>query len=308
MNNQSNGNQSKAKNIALWVPQVLTAAAFLMAGFAKLSGQPMMVETFDKIGIGQWFRYVTGGIEVASAILLLIPRLAPVGAAILVCTMIDAVSTHLFVIGGSPVPALVLGCLAAVNEVNMVSYWLGHADINTTHVYRGDRHGDEATHAGKGAIAGGEPCRPVAETRHPGVARQPDQAPEIMCSKSTMPRRAGRQPLETGPASHNSELHITDLMWSSTSDLIDRLCPFPHEPFPQLGQVPDRLFLRARHKHDPYPLDSISAEQTLAIDPQQFAQGVRITPVGLRGRSPSGWTTSTKWQPSSCCSHFTSQS
>ena len=135
MNNQSNGNQSKAKNIALWVPQVLTAAAFLMAGFAKLSGQPMMVETFDKIGIGQWFRYVTGGIEVASAILLLIPRLSPVGAALLVCTMIEAVSTHLFVIGGSPVPALVLGCLAAVNEVNMVSYWLGHADINTTHAY-----------------------------------------------------------------------------------------------------------------------------------------------------------------------------
>jgi putative oxidoreductase len=45
----------------------------------------MMVETFDKIGIGQWFRYVTGGIEVASAVLLLSPRLTPVGAALLVC-------------------------------------------------------------------------------------------------------------------------------------------------------------------------------------------------------------------------------
>ena len=101
MNNQSDSNQSKVKNIALWVPQVLTAAAFLMAGFAKLSGQPMMVETFDKIGIGQWFRYVTGGIEVASAILLLIPRLTPVGAAILVCAMCGAVPTHLLLIGGS---------------------------------------------------------------------------------------------------------------------------------------------------------------------------------------------------------------
>ncbi len=114
MNNQSNGNQSKVKNIALWVPQVFTAVAFLMAGFAKLSGQPMMVETFDKIGIGQWFRYVTGGIEVASAILLLVPRLTPVGAAILVCTMCGAVLTHLLLIGGSPVPALVLGCFAAI--------------------------------------------------------------------------------------------------------------------------------------------------------------------------------------------------
>ena len=85
-----------------------------MAGFAKLSGQPMMVETFDKIGIGQWFRYVTGGIEVASAISLLIPRLSPVGGAILVCTMCGAVLTHLLLIGGSPLPALVLGCFAAI--------------------------------------------------------------------------------------------------------------------------------------------------------------------------------------------------
>ena len=64
---------SRVRNVALWALQIVTAAAFFMAGFAKLSGQPMMVETFGKIGIGQWFRYVTGTIEVASAILLLIP-------------------------------------------------------------------------------------------------------------------------------------------------------------------------------------------------------------------------------------------
>ena len=48
---------------------------------------------FDKIGVGQWFRYVTGGIEVASAILLLIPRLTPVGDAFLLATMTGAVLT-----------------------------------------------------------------------------------------------------------------------------------------------------------------------------------------------------------------------
>src|SRR5579862_3681742 len=105
MNTQSNHNSaSKAINIALWSLQILTAAAFLMAGFAKLSGQPMMVEMFEKIGFGQWFRYVTGGIEVTSAVLLLVPRLTPVGAALLVCTMIGAVSTHAAILGGSPMP------------------------------------------------------------------------------------------------------------------------------------------------------------------------------------------------------------
>jgi uncharacterized membrane protein YphA (DoxX/SURF4 family) len=75
MNSQTQSNRlSNAKNIWLWTLQVLTAAGFLLDGFAKLSGQPVMVEVFDKIGIGQWFRYVTGGIVFASAILLLIPR------------------------------------------------------------------------------------------------------------------------------------------------------------------------------------------------------------------------------------------
>jgi putative oxidoreductase len=124
----SNQRLSRAKNAALWALQILTAAAFLMAGFGKLSGQPMMVETFDKVGIGQWFRYVTGGIEVASAILLLIPRLTPVGAALLVCTMTGAVLTHLVLIGGSPVPALVLSCFAEIilwGRFGTLKAWLG---------------------------------------------------------------------------------------------------------------------------------------------------------------------------------------
>jgi putative oxidoreductase len=115
MKDQTNDQRSsQAKNVALWGLQILTAAAFFMAAFGGLSGQPMMVETFDKIGIGQWFRYVTGGIEIASAILLLIPRLTPVGAALLVCTMTGAVLSHLVLIGGSPVAALVLLCVAAI--------------------------------------------------------------------------------------------------------------------------------------------------------------------------------------------------
>ena len=109
-----NNTESKAKNIALWVLQGLVALAFLGAGFSKLSGQPMMVEIFTHIGIGQWFRYLTGGIEVIAAILLLIPKTIPVGALLLVGTMTGAVLTHLFVIGGSPVPPAVLLVLSGV--------------------------------------------------------------------------------------------------------------------------------------------------------------------------------------------------
>ena len=37
---------------------------FFMAGGNKLAGNPQMVGLFDVIGIGQWFRYVTGALEV----------------------------------------------------------------------------------------------------------------------------------------------------------------------------------------------------------------------------------------------------
>jgi DoxX-like family len=52
--------------VALWATQVVHAAMFLMAGGSKLAGVPAMVSLFDLIGIGQWFRYVTGVIEVIS--------------------------------------------------------------------------------------------------------------------------------------------------------------------------------------------------------------------------------------------------
>lgn len=99
---------------ALWVVRGLLALAFVAAGGAKLYGVPMLVEEFQHIGLGQWFRYATGGLEIMGAILLLLPQKAALGALLLSCIMIGAVITHLFVIGGSPVPAIVLLALNAI--------------------------------------------------------------------------------------------------------------------------------------------------------------------------------------------------
>jgi putative oxidoreductase len=97
----------------LWGVRILIALAFGAAGAAKLAGVPQMIQIFDAIGFGQWFRYVTGAVEVLGAVLVLIPSKGFWGGLLLSTTMVGAVITHLFLIGGSPVPALVLGLLSA---------------------------------------------------------------------------------------------------------------------------------------------------------------------------------------------------
>jgi uncharacterized membrane protein YphA (DoxX/SURF4 family) len=69
---------------------------------------------FARLGMGQWFRYLTGTLEVIGAVALLVPRATFYGAALLTIVMIGAIVTHLAVLGGSPIPALVLLVIVAI--------------------------------------------------------------------------------------------------------------------------------------------------------------------------------------------------
>jgi len=107
--------RGRASRIALWLTQGALALMFLMAGGSKLAGVPAMVSLFDAIGLGQWFRYVTGIIEIASGIALLVPSAAIFGALLLIPTMLGAIVTNLFIVPASPVlPLLLLLGAAAV--------------------------------------------------------------------------------------------------------------------------------------------------------------------------------------------------
>jgi putative oxidoreductase len=108
------GPTGKIVNVVLWVLQIAAALMFLMAGFSKLLGNEQMVGLFALIGFGQWFRYLTGTLEVAGAILLLIPRTSGLGALMLVGVMAGAIVTHLFIVGGSPVMAIILFVVTGV--------------------------------------------------------------------------------------------------------------------------------------------------------------------------------------------------
>ena len=101
-------NSGKARLITLWILSGLVALAFLGAGGAKLAGAAAMVELFDKVGRGQWFRYLTGLLEVAGAIGLLIPRYAFYAAGLLAIVMVGAIIAHVTVLGSSPAAPVVL--------------------------------------------------------------------------------------------------------------------------------------------------------------------------------------------------------
>jgi putative oxidoreductase len=80
-----------------WILHILAAVVFLLAGGSKLADAAAMVVMFDQIGIGQWFRYVSGGLEVTCAILLLLPTASAIGAGLLGATMVGAIVTHLLI-------------------------------------------------------------------------------------------------------------------------------------------------------------------------------------------------------------------
>src|ERR1700738_4462576 len=83
------------RTIVTWVLSALLALAFLSAGAMKLISHPIEVQAFQSFGYPLWFLYVTGLLEVTGAILVLVPRVAFVGAGLLTCVMVGAVFAHL---------------------------------------------------------------------------------------------------------------------------------------------------------------------------------------------------------------------
>jgi uncharacterized membrane protein YphA (DoxX/SURF4 family) len=78
------------------------AAEFLFVAGLKFIGNPLEVQTFDVIGWGQWFRYVTAVLETLGAIGLLVPRRSRRSAGLLVLVMLGAITFHLTALRHTP--------------------------------------------------------------------------------------------------------------------------------------------------------------------------------------------------------------
>ena len=104
----------KALNITLWTLQGFVALAFAAAAAGKLLGSAEMIALFDAVGVGQWFRYVTGLLELVGAFLLIAPGMAAFGSVLLLGVMAGAVVAHVTVLHTAPTAPLVLFALTTL--------------------------------------------------------------------------------------------------------------------------------------------------------------------------------------------------
>ncbi|MEU8512878.1 DoxX family protein [Kitasatospora sp. NPDC048722] len=92
---------SKAAVRSVWTLRILLALFFALASaLPKLLALPAATTVFDAIGWGHWFMYLTGLVELAGAIGLLVGRLAGPAATALIVFLVFAFLTQLTAMHG----------------------------------------------------------------------------------------------------------------------------------------------------------------------------------------------------------------
>jgi uncharacterized membrane protein YphA (DoxX/SURF4 family) len=85
--------------IASWILQVAVAFLLIYAGIPKLVGEVDSVALFSNVPGGDALRYLTGVLELAAALLILLPRTIPYGAILASLVMAGALGAHVLFIG-----------------------------------------------------------------------------------------------------------------------------------------------------------------------------------------------------------------
>ncbi|RAJ56476.1 DoxX-like protein [Streptomyces sp. Amel2xB2] len=98
---QAPSRRGRGRHIALWVLQALLALFFVLgSAFPKLTGASAAVESFEQIGLGMWFMYVVGLLELAGGLALITPWLSGLSAICLIALLIGAFTTQMTVVDG----------------------------------------------------------------------------------------------------------------------------------------------------------------------------------------------------------------
>ncbi|MGW7290106.1 DoxX family protein [Streptomyces sp. NPDC054847] len=107
-------------HLAVRTLQIVLALFFAVASAGpKLVAHSSAAEGFDRIGYGDWYMYLVGGLELTGAVALVIPILSGVSALALMGLMIGAFVTQVAVFDGENAltPVIFFALLAVVAVV-----------------------------------------------------------------------------------------------------------------------------------------------------------------------------------------------
>jgi len=96
---------------AIWTLRVVLGLIFALVGATKLAGTGNTVAYFAAVGWGQWFRILTGCVDLAGVALLFVPQWTCYGAIMLASSVGLASLISLTVLRGNPTwsgPVMVL--------------------------------------------------------------------------------------------------------------------------------------------------------------------------------------------------------
>jgi putative oxidoreductase len=86
-----------AREVLLWALAAMLISVFVRAGLDKFDASSGWARAFTFWGYPVWFRILIGVLEIGAALLLLWPRTAAYGAAIIIVVMLGGMGTHVFV-------------------------------------------------------------------------------------------------------------------------------------------------------------------------------------------------------------------
>jgi uncharacterized membrane protein YphA (DoxX/SURF4 family) len=85
------------REVLLWALAAMLIMVFVRAGLDKFDASSGWARAFNVWGYAVWFRILIGVLEIGAALLLLWPRTAAYGAAIIILVMLGGMGTHIFV-------------------------------------------------------------------------------------------------------------------------------------------------------------------------------------------------------------------
>jgi uncharacterized membrane protein YphA (DoxX/SURF4 family) len=100
--------KAAARLAAVWIPTLFLVFVFAPQAWNKLSDTGGWAVAFRHWGYPAWFRILIGFVETGAALLLLWPRAAIAGAALIIAVMLGGTGTHIVKDNGRHVTSEVL--------------------------------------------------------------------------------------------------------------------------------------------------------------------------------------------------------